>query len=358
MNHRLATLLDRESATTAATKNLEINLTENISAISIQMRGTNNTSVPTAVQATMLTKIELVDGSDVLESFTGKELEAMNINERGQPLFSERNFIDNNISIVAVEIPFGRYRYDEQLALDPNKFKNLQLNITHNKAAGGSVPDAGELSVFAHVFDEKAISPLGFLSTKEVFDYTLVASAHKYIDLPTDLTIRKLIIQSLYTALEPWSNVNKIRLYTDEQKKVIINDVRTSDLIRILAPEDNPYFTETLRISNSTTAYTCYVTPTSDVKMVWAPILGADSGYQGLASYGGTVTVDCSAATEGDLIVSGRCPHGAFVIPLGKQREIEDWFDASKVGSMKLDLTAGGSAAGTVQILTQQLRKY
>jgi len=158
--------------------------------------------------------------------------------------------------------------------------------------------------------------------------------------------------------LQPWQNVNKVKLYTDEQKKVIINDLRLSDLLRTYADEVNPYFLETIRLSNSDTAFTCYCTPTFDTKLVWAPILGTDSGYMGLASYGGTFTADCSAATEGDIIVRGKAPHGAFFIPMGKQDDIEDWFNAPSVGSAKLDLTAGGSAVGTVELIVQQLRSY
>jgi hypothetical protein len=339
MNYRLATLLDRETATTAATKIIDIDLAEIISGISIQMRGTNNGSTPTAHPAKMISKVELIDGSDVLASLSGIQLQALNINELGRHLYSELNYIDDNVAIVVMDLMFGRKLWDEQLALDPSKFRNLQLKISHNKASGGSAPDAGELSVFAHVFDEKPVAPVGFLVNKEHYTYTLTASAHQYIDLPTDRACRKLIVQSLYTGLQPWQNYN-------------------SDLIRAYAQEVNPYFTETIRMSNNTTAFTCYCTPTFDTKMVWAPILGADSGYLGLVSYGGTFTADCTASTEGDLIVSGKCPHGAFCIPLGKQDIIEDWFDARKVGSWKLDITAGGSAVGTVEVITQQLREY
>lgn len=358
MNYRLATLLDRETATTAATKTVNVDLSEIVTALSIQFRGTNNGSTPTAHPAKMISKIELVDGSDVLWSLAGNEQQGLNIMELGKHIYSELNFIDNNITILALDIMFGRWLWDEQLAFDPNKFKNPQLKITHDKASGGSAPDAGQLSVLAHVFDEKPISPMGFLSCKESFTYTLTASAHKYIDLPTDRPLRKVIIKSLYTALQPWENVNKVKFYTDEQKKIILNDLRLSDLMRCYANHVNPYFTETIRMSNSTTAFTCYCTPTFDTKMVWAPILGTDSGYMGLASYGGTFTSDCSASTEGDLIVSGKAPHGMFCIPMGKQEDIGDWFDATKVGSAKLDLTAGSSANGTVEIITQQLRKY
>ncbi|MCK4822811.1 hypothetical protein KA005_44020, partial [bacterium] len=214
MNYRLATLLDRETADTATTKVVDVSLSEMITAFSIQFRGLNNGNTPTAHPAKMISKIELVDGSDVLDSISGMELQATNISEMGKPIYAELNYIDECYAILALELRFGRNLWDEQLALDPTRFKNLQLKITHNKASGGSVPDAGQLSVLAHVFDEKVINPIGFLTNKEVFAYTLVASAHKYIDLPTDRPIRKIGIKALYTALQPWENVNKVKLYT------------------------------------------------------------------------------------------------------------------------------------------------
>jgi len=267
MNHRLATLLNRETATTAAEKVIDVNLTEPVSRFSIQFRGTNSTSTPTAAIAKMVSKIELVDGSDVLASLSGLQLEALNICERGSPIFGEKNFINNNIAIYAAELSFGRHLWDEELAFDPKQFKNPQLRITHNKASGGGAPDAGALSVFAHVFDEKSITPMGMLVNREVFSYTLVASAREYITLPVNAKLRKMLILSMYTLLAPWQNYNKLKLSTDEGKHVIINDVNSSDLMRVHAGQVNPYFHETQRINATTGAVTHYVTPTFDTKI-------------------------------------------------------------------------------------------
>lgn len=358
MNHRLATLLDRETADTATTKVLDIDLSEVITAFSIQFRGYNSVDTPNAHPTNMISKIELVDGSDVLDSISGMELQALNISEIGQHIYSELQYIHHCYAIIALELRFGRYLWDEELALDPSHFKNLQLRITHNKASGGSTPSAGQISVLAHVFDEKAVSPMGFLTNKEFFTYTLTASAHKYIDIPTDRPIRKIGIKSLYTGLQPWENVNKVKLYTDEQKKVIINDLRMSDLLRCYANDVNPYFTETIRLYNDTTAVTSYCTPAFDTKIMATPFQATDSKWLGLESYGGTFTQDVSTSGGVDLNVYGKAPHGTFFLPMGIQDRIEDWFNAPGVGSAKLDLTAGGSAVGTVELIVQQLRRY
>ena len=358
MNHRLATLIDRETATTAATRELGIDLVEPVTGFSIQMRGLNNGSTPTAVPAKMISKVELVDGSDLLGSLSGIQLEALEVHDTGKLAYSERNFIDDNYAITVLELRFGRYLWDEQLAFDATKFKNPQLKITHNKALGGSAPDAGNLSVFAHVFDEKAITPIGFLVNKEIFSYTLSANEHKYPGLPTDRVCRKVIIQTLTADKQPWENVNKVKLSSDQGKRLIINDVRMSDLLRCYANHVNPYFIETIRCHMPASAVAHYLMATFDTKIVGSGILGAASYYQGDHSYGGDVDVKASAATEGDLIVSGKAPHGSFCIPLGKQDDINDWFDATKVGSWGLDLTAGSGASGTAEIIVQQLRKY
>jgi hypothetical protein len=360
MNYRIATLLDRETADTAATKVIDISLVEPISCFTIQFRGTNNGSTPTATPAKMISLVELVDGSDVLASLSGIQLEALQVFEEGSLVQFGRTFVDNNISIVALKLNFGRWLWDDILALDPTKFRNLQLRITHNKALGGSAPDAGQLSVFAHVFDERVISPVGFLMNKQVMSYALADSAHYYVDLPVAYPVRKLIIQSLFAGKQPYEQYNKIKLYTDEQKKVIINGVNVSDLLRFLDTDQNPYFIETIRAPLTTSDVYYYFTSTFDTKITGANIDAAAAYIEPTASYGGKSYVKASAANCFDLHVNGKCPHGSFCIPLGRQDVIEDWFDTRKIGSWKLDITAGSSvgSGSTCEIITQQLRSY
>jgi len=358
MKYRTEALLDAETASTAATKTVDVDLSQPVSRLVVEMKGTNNGSTPTAHPATMLTKLELVDGSDVLFSLSGKEAQALNILTAGGTGYTEQNFIDNNSAIAVCNIDFGRWLWDPQLALDPSRFRNLQLKVTHNKALGGSAPDAGTLSVFADIFDDKRVMPIGFLQAKEHYTYSLTSSAVETIDLPTDYPLRNLIVQSLSTGKQPHDQYNKLKLIEDDGKKVPINDIRTSDLIKMTP--NNKYMTETVRISNNTSAFTCYCTPTYDTKIVWAPILGTDSGWLGKASYGGTFTADGSAATEGDCILTGKGPHGALCIPFGIQDDITDWYDMTNIKSLKLKVTAGSSvgSSSTAEIVVQQLRRY
>ena len=357
-NYRTIALLDAETATTAATKIVDLNLSEVISRITIEYAGTNNGSTPTAHPATIVSKIEVIDGSDVLVSMNGHEAQALDLLTTDDTEYLSTTFIDNNIVKPCFQLNFGRWVYDPVLALDPKRFRNLQLKITHSCATGGSAPDAGTLSVFLDLFDDKKVTPIGFLQSKEIFTYNPTASAAKYIDLPTDLIIRAIMLKGRYTALHPWDNINKVKLYEDEGRKVIIDNIKVSDLIKYYP--NNRRFQETVRIANSTTAFTCYCMPTEDTNIQWAPILGTDSGWLGLASYGGTFTADGSAATEGDCLVTGRCPHGAFLLPLGDLEDYTDWFNPAGVKSLKLMLTAGSSASSsaTNRVVVQQYRKY
>ena len=61
MNHRIASILAPEAATTAATKTLDINLADPVSRLVIQMKGLNNGTVLTAHPAKMISKIDHFD---------------------------------------------------------------------------------------------------------------------------------------------------------------------------------------------------------------------------------------------------------------------------------------------------------
>lgn len=356
MNYRIASMLASESATTPATKTIDVNLKKPISRIVIQMKGTNSTSVPVAHPAKMVSKIELVDGSNVLFSLSGIEAQALNFYERGRLPDGLMNYVSAVMCAATYELNFGRFLYDEVYAFDPTKFSNPQLKITHNLALGGSTPTAATLSVFAHTWDEKAVAPIGFLMSKQQFSYTLAASAKEKIDLATDMPYRFLLIKSLTAGKNPHENYNKIKLSEDNDARVIINDEQTSDLVKLI--QDYPRIVEGIMAHDLDAEETIFCSPAYLETVVGQGMDAADSALFAKQGYGGTFDATGTAGQNSQWIVTGFMPHGALLIPFGKRDVPEDWYDATKVGSLALTITAGSGASGTVEIISQQVRKY
>lgn len=338
---------------------IDLNMADPVSEIYLDIRATNGASFPTVgPPLDTVTKIEIVDGSDVLFSLTGVEAEALDIYHSGQWPRGQRNTyeaLQENTHIVAIS--FGRYLWDEVLAFDPKKFTNPQLKISFDYDAGGMTPTAAKLKVVAAMFDEKAITPIGFLMTKEVKNWTTVASAHEYTDLPTDYPYRKLLLQSRKNDNPPNWMLANIKLSSDQDKKVII-DNELLELVGGIARE-NCYVVENLIASENTGATHLHITPTMDVVVSGAPMSdevggkeaafdGGDGGYMGYIT---------ETAFAQNIKASGMCPHATIAIPFGKQDVIEDWFDVAGIGSLKLDVTDGVSD-GTTRLFIQQLRKY
>lgn len=356
MNYRIASMLATEAANVPATKTIDIDLAKPISRITIEMKATNNGSDPTAHPANMLSKIEVVDGSNVLFSLDGLQAQALNYYESGKLPISLLSYANDVMCSAIAEINFGRFLWDELLAFDAKKFSNPQLRITHNLLLGGSSPDAATLSVYAHAFDEKVPTPIGFLMSKEQYDYTLVATAKESIDLATDLPYRFLLIQALMAGSMPTSQITKLKLTEDNDARVVINDEETMYLLKLI--QDYPRLVEYILAYDLGAAQLMYCTPTYLTQVGAIGIDSADAALFATQSYGGLITATGTAAKLSQWLVTGHCPHGAMAIPFGKRDVMEDWYDVSKIGALKLILTAGAGVSGTCHIVSQQLRKY
>jgi hypothetical protein len=355
---RVTELLASESIATAATKVIDLNLTDLVSRIVIQVKGTNSTGVPTAHPAKMVSKIELVDGSDVLFSLSGVEAQALNFYDEEELPENANMYVNDVMAIATFHINLGRYLWDKVLALDPRKFSNLQLKITHNKALGGGAPDAGTLSVIAFVMEAADANPTGFLMAKEIQSYALTSSAHEYISLPLDYSYRRLIIASLAAAKQPWEQFNKVKLSIDNDKQVLINNMSTSDLIKVFP---HKRFVEMLVGTGTGSAEGTYCTAAMEAFAAMAPLNSALAASSVLTqAYGGYLTMLADSAELVQLLISGKCPHGSLNIPFGISDDIATYLDVSKVGALKFDITAGSSilASSTCEIVAQQLRTY
>lgn len=357
MKYRKATILASESATTAATKTIDIKLEDVISRIQIKFNATNTDTIPTAVHAKQISKVELVDGSEVLWSLSGQEIESkMFYDYKCGPSY-EREFRNGVENFLLLDMLFGRQLYDKSLAFDPKKFKNPQLKITHNKALGGSLPSAATLEVYADVFDELSITPVGFIRPTEFYSYTTPASAaFEYIDLPTEMIIKRIMLMT-YKVDAWWENlITSVKISEDNDKKIPL-DHNGGDLVSMILSRYGHY-QELLVNFNRGGAQTEYITPTDSANFMISALLGSAAGWVATTKEctGGYQEVSGDTTHLFRALVSGYLPHGCLPLDFGDPMDLEDWYNVTTKGSVRLIPKAAGEVA--FNIVLEQLRKY
>ncbi|MDO8302600.1 MAG: hypothetical protein Q7T18_05105, partial [Sedimentisphaerales bacterium] len=226
MSYRNTVILATEALAASGTKIIDIDLSDVISRITIDVAGLNTAVAPTAHPAKMISSVELIDGSDVLWALSGPEALALMYYQNKLTPYANNNYISDENCRTVIDINFGRSLYDKLLAFDPKKFRNPQLKITYDRTAGGAAPDAGDFRVIADVFDQKEVTPMGFISAKEVISYVPTAGANEYIDLPTDRKLRSLIIFARKLKTFPITDVSTVKLSEDNDKRIPIDDGR------------------------------------------------------------------------------------------------------------------------------------
>lgn len=361
MKYRTYELLSAEDQTAGAgTKTIDIGGSQPISRIVIEWKITKaspNLDMDSYAHKD-ITKIELIDGSDVLHSLDGGQNQALCIYDRKAPTMNYGTYIYANSQISLYGIDFGRFLHDPLLAFDPRKFKNPQLKITFNEAVSDTSATVNSLAVWAECFDEKEISPIGFLSAKNFESWSLTAAgAYHYVDLPTDLIIRKMLIQGYLKAFEPWYQVAEARLSEDNDKRVPF-DWNLETYYQLRKGIDMPV-EEVLASQVVISGADLYLTPTD----YWALLLGQMYGsaypvYPSATSRGGHFELKAEATGQIQGMVRGWLPNHCFQFPFGDQMDPDDWYDVTGINNLRLRLKSGSGTSGNVDTILQQLRKY
>lgn len=360
MKYRRATLLAATDLDVAGTKTIEINVNQPISRIGMEWKITKSISYMNNYAHKDITKIELLDGSDILHSLDGGKNQALCIFDRRVPTMKYGQCIGASSQRTFYGIDFGRYLYDPMLALDPARFNNLQLKISHNQSTSDTGATVNSLEVWADIFDEKVISPIGFLMAKCPKEYTVGASdSYDYTKLPTDHPYRKMLIQGYYSAQEPWLTIKEARLSEDNDKRVPF-DLLMEEYYRERQGIDQ-MVQEQLVTQIEVTERAYYVTPTD----YWAGAIMqmSDTSQTSGVAYcgrGGYLLLNAAGGVEANGLVHGWLPNHCWQIPFGNEQDIDDWYDVSKIGSLELRLRAGAGSVGTGTgaVILQQLRRY
>jgi len=352
----------RTDYTGDVSKPVDIDIVDPVSRIIVVVEPDNGLGLAYSMghPVRLIPKLELIDGSDVLYSLTGAEGHAVDFYDNGKLALGDISYLLNVHCRVPIQMNFGRYLWDPELAFDPKKFINPQLKFSLDFDAGGTKHSHVYVTILAEIFDEKAVTPVGFLMNKEIKNYVLGSNAHEYTDLPVDFPYRRLFVRAQdYGAWPDWTLAH-IKLSEDQDKKIPLD--HTAEQIADSIVTQFPPVIGTIR-SQVTAALATWHNVATRATRIMATTWRNAAAAQNPATYsvnGGTYTLIGSLGGNVQLLERGYCPHGVLCIPFGLQNDMADWYDVTKVGSLKLDITAGAGLAGTetCQVLLQQLRRY
>jgi len=355
----MATLLsDGDLVSASGTKIIDINAKDPISQIIVRFYGTAASTTISEHPASNITKVELVDGSDVLYSLTGQCAEAMDFYGLKSQRVNRIYYRNGQPWVTLFAMNFGRYPGDRELAFDPKKFTNPQLKITYNEALSNTSATVNSCFVKALLFDEDQPTPGGFLMLKEQKSYTPAANGWEYTDLPTDYPYRSLAIQCRKTGTRFGSTVADLKLSEDNDKRIPYDD-KASVLAQLIGQVFG-WYQELIVAYVGTSLTGVYTTPGLDVAPS-AGVMGAVKSAEVELNTGCLMNVAReTAAGYVQMNIGGWLPHHVLCLPFGARNIIEDWYDVTKVGSLRLSLK-GGSSLGTTdtfRIITEQLRTY
>lgn len=362
MNYRIATLMAQTDFTADAPKIVPINVVDPISRITVLVSPDNALAgAPCAGHPVRcIPKLEIIDGSDVLYSLTGAEGHAVDFYDNGKLAHGDLSYLMGVATRTPIQMNFGRYLWDTELAFDPKKFINPQIKFNVDFDAGGTKNSHVYVTIIAHIFDEKSVSPIGFLMNKEIKDYPLGKSAHEYTDLPVDYPYRKLFIRQQEYGVWPDWNLANIKLSEDQDKRIPVDHTATQIIESIM--NRFPPVEGSMRVGMGVGTYQFMCVSTRSTRLVstnWrTTALATDVGIYSVN--GGRFDIIGTNSSNVMLLERGFCPHGVICIPFGLQNDMADWYDVTRLSSLKLDITAaaGADAADSAQIFLQQLRRY
>lgn len=138
----------------------------------------------------------LLNGSTICKSLTGYQAQAIAVHDQGVvPPGAWRNYATNMQSEYFL-INFGRKLFDPLVGLDLSKFNNVELQV-ENIATSATFSDL-TISILAYYQrDPVAEAFIGHLRTEEWRAWTTVQDETKYNDLPTEHTLRRIMLQAI-----------------------------------------------------------------------------------------------------------------------------------------------------------------
>ena len=367
MLYRQAKILNNFTLPDAGTYTFDLNVRDPITTLWLEVRATNGaTDNLAALLPQVISGIEVLDGSDVLYSLTGREAFGLTCAWLAHVPFGEYTEWPGDSQMAVFMIPFGRFQGDDAYAFDPTRFTNPQCRLTVNLAAVRAVGATGfvtgtlQVTVAADIM-EGVSNPGGFLMHKTNYSFVSAAAGMTYVDLPTDYPYLGLLLRVQEAGAYMTANISNIKLQCD-QNKYIPFDSDTRDFWRYEKWGNPRYRVEQcFHLRNAETLVTMFM---RSEKLALQSQQRNDVVYSYPGQGLGQAAIGAYLAGVADIqknniyaTIHGFAPFGTIWVPLGDRQDPADWFPAPAFNSVRLELT-NGDAGAACSVCTVQARPY
>lgn len=341
------TLKDSDTVTYDLTKNLKIQY------LILKYTNTNGaTSNTVARLASMVSKLAVVDGSNVIHSLSMIQEQAKNFFDYRHLPYQSLTQAAGGTVIEEAVIDFRRMPGDKDFYLDTSRYSNPQLQLTHAftiSATAGFATGDGKLSVIARVIDSGAQPNQGFVMAKQLDSFASAASGDHTTDLPLDFPIAALIVGNPVDGKRPDETLSNFKLTADTDAFIPI-DMSYADLCQRnvddfgLAEQEFQELAGTSAAQNTDLYYDTSNNITNAANAT--AYLDATTANQIAATIG----------TSGAIGVRmrGSAPHSSVFYRFGDGIDPTDVFDPSGVGKFQLKLTNAATGATPKVVTIQQ----
>ena len=226
MKTRMNKLVSRKPFTSTDVIEKEISGKDPISFIDVIVRMTNGSAMTEASVVKVhddISKIEIIDGGDVLVSLNMEELQAINAFMNKAMPYQKLTLDDNAVQTEHCRIPLGFFPFDPDHYLKPTDFDNLQIKVyvTMTAAANTAWAATGhDVTIIAGIMEEGYGSYQGFLSSRFARSYAAVDGTEEIVEIPTTQPLNLILIQAFKTATRPDQNIEIIKLDADDGKHI------------------------------------------------------------------------------------------------------------------------------------------
>lgn len=193
----------RESDDMDRNSTYKIDLPENgyLSAIQIRIGGAGQSGVFAETEkwriCDYIDKIEIIgNGSTVIKSITGNVLQALQAFDTGITSLDYWHSFAESTKRFNVMLLFGRHMFDMEYGLDLARWDSVELRVTNSGTSTYFKQDFS-IGTLCYYWRGDFAGFTNYIRTEEWRKWTTVQNETKYLELPTENKIRRVVIQAV-----------------------------------------------------------------------------------------------------------------------------------------------------------------